>query len=516
MKPMKIVALLPFRNEEKTMRTCALSLCGVVDEIVAVDDASDDASRQILIDTCAEQNTPLKLHDSGVTDDDKVFPVERIRALLLEKGREAGGTHFVNLDADEAFTRNFARRARKVISKLQPGQKLTMQWLAMWKSLDHYKDDHSVWSNNYKDFIVCDNGDEVEYNQSMMHGGRTHGPNNEENLLRLNPKYGAVFHYQFSNWNSFQVKQCWYRIRDKMFLNKSAAGVNETYRITLDDRNSVVSAAPEEWMWPAKDLPVLEALDARDTSGRMDLIRDALDKHGTEPFKDLDIWHVNEIRALRDGGVVLPEPTEELEHHYHKTLPLFVSIPRAGCNWVQAVMELTFNRHRGLKNKNTPTWLDIPFKDPLWVNTHDNFNHYDLESDFPSVFLYRDPVDVIYSLLKLHKIPATDATVGGYCKRWKRCYQKWTTRDNVYSFSYETFMKDPIPVLHDLADWYGVPWNKNRAEEALKIAGDKKKTNDKNGFMAAFKNLDCGTEPYESERDTFRKQWKEFIEANAL
>lgn len=206
--------------------------------------------------------------------------------------------------------------------------------------------------------------------------------------------------------------------------------------------------------------------------------------------------------------------TEELEQHYLKTLPLFVSIPRSGCNWIQAVMELTFDRHRALKNPNTPTWMETEFENPLWMHTHDNFNHQDNPIGEKTVFLYRDPVDVIYSLLKLQKIPANSTSIESFCQRYNRCVGKWLNKDHfgkVFALTYENFKEHPLEELKALSRWYGIEWNEERAKKALKITGDKKTTNEKNGDHPAFKNKESGTEPYELGREDFRRQWDKFI-----
>lgn len=75
--------------------------------------------------------------------------------------------------------------------------------------------------------------------------------------------------------------------------------------------------------------------------------------------------------------------------------PLLVSYPRSGCNWLQAVMELYFNRHRGGKTKGSPSWIETPFKDPMWEHQHDG--GVGVITKHPTIFLWRDPVDCIFS-----------------------------------------------------------------------------------------------------------------------
>jgi glycosyltransferase involved in cell wall biosynthesis len=295
---MKIVALLPFKNEEKFLHTCVSSMIGVVDEIVAIDDFSTDDSVKIL--KGFEDRVAIQIHD-GIADK-KDMPVEKLRTKLLELGRAAGGTHFVCLDADEAFTANFQAQGRKIISKLQPGQKLVMQWLAMWKSLDHYRDDKSVWSNNYKDFVVMDDKS-IAVDEGIIHKGRTPGPNNEDTNLRLNNKYGAVFHFQFSDWDGFNMKQAWYRCFERS-IGRDVASINNTYRITFEDKVCIVSAVPENWKLPLENLPKLSYHDnVAKGSWHLDEIKKLFNKHGIDMFYGLDLWHIPELKQLKESSI---------------------------------------------------------------------------------------------------------------------------------------------------------------------------------------------------------------------
>jgi glycosyltransferase involved in cell wall biosynthesis len=126
---MKIIALIPFKNEEWILPTCLASLKNVCDDIICIDDNSTDNSKKIALS-----------FDCKVYDNDKLVNVgwseHYIRENLLKLGRESNGTHFICLDADEALTTQFSINARKILNNLKPGQKLTMQWLALWKSLN--------------------------------------------------------------------------------------------------------------------------------------------------------------------------------------------------------------------------------------------------------------------------------------------------------------------------------------------------------------------------------------------
>lgn len=290
---LKVVALLPFKNEEKFLPSYCSGVLPIIDTLVAIDDSSTDNSGKILQEECAKANVKLVLDHNKQED---VYYVDRIRKNLLTLGREEKASHFICIDADETFTANFALNARKIMERLEPGHKLCMQWLALWKSVNHYKNDNTVWSNNYKDFIFAEDN-KSETHKTFIHENRTPGVNNEENNVKLNPKYGAVLHFQFSDWQNFQIKQAWYRCRE-FVSNPSLVGqINEKYRITLDDPNSIVSALPDSWKAGIVN-PEISFNNNLENDWRLKKIKELFGAHGSEHFKDLEIWHVPEIRAL--------------------------------------------------------------------------------------------------------------------------------------------------------------------------------------------------------------------------
>jgi hypothetical protein len=287
---MKIIALLPFRNEEKFIPSFVSTVTKIADEIIAIDDQSTDKSAQLLREAGATVYAGDMKEVAGWAE-------YGIRQKLLELGRQAGGTHFVILDADETFTGNFISHGRKIIEKLEPGQRIQMQWLAMWKSVDHYKEDETVWSNNYKDFIFCDDG-KMQYPEIWMHTPRTPGPfASKENSLILNPKYGAIMHFQFSDWDNFQVKQCWLRCSELIKGKGTPEQLNQKYGITLD-QDSRVTAVPETWKTGVV-FPNISYQEDVTKTWRFEQMKEWFEKYGCEHFSKLQIWHQPQIAKLR-------------------------------------------------------------------------------------------------------------------------------------------------------------------------------------------------------------------------
>ena len=282
---MKVVALLPFKNEEKFLPSYLCTVKPVVDQIIAINDGSTDSGPEILTNAGC----------TVVDNDEKVsagWAELGIRNRLLQLGRDSGGTHFVCLDADEAFTTPFVAKAPVVYSKMRPGDKVVMQWLAMWKSVDHYRDDHSVWSNNYKDFVFCDDG-KIKYPDVWMHTPRTPGENREDNRLTLNPKHGAVLHWQFSEFTNFQLKQAFYRVSELIKLGANhAANINQKYSISMDDERSKVKRIEPGWY-----IDTMPKLTHDVDAWRVKTILDYFDMYGIETFERLQIWHIDLLRS---------------------------------------------------------------------------------------------------------------------------------------------------------------------------------------------------------------------------
>ena len=78
--------------------------------------------------------------------------------------------------------------------------------------------------------------------------------------------------------------------------NKNVQEINNTYSITLDDTNCVTTNAPSEW-YEDVILPDLNNV-YNNTTWRLKQIKDWFNTYSVDFFKDLNIWHVAEIRDL--------------------------------------------------------------------------------------------------------------------------------------------------------------------------------------------------------------------------
>jgi hypothetical protein len=280
--PMKLIALLPFKNEEWILPTYLSSVASVVDAIVAFDDGSTDGSRRLIEEAGGRVVANRDVVTSNWSDNDAGR-----RAALLRIGRELGGTHFISLDADEALTTPCRRNLREAVSRLRPGERVAMQWVTLWRSPFQYRRDGSVWSDLFKDFAFADR-DDLEF----MGVARTAGPNRDDEWVRLGAAQGAVMHYQFVPWERCQAKQAWYRCSELISAPDRSYAINRMFAMTLDDNSTQTENVPAAWI---QGLAIPNGLSALPPAWHLQAIYDWFDEFGVEFFEPLQIWHVPQL-----------------------------------------------------------------------------------------------------------------------------------------------------------------------------------------------------------------------------
>jgi len=288
---------MPLKNEEWILKTTIPHLKKFTDEIICLDGGSTDG-------------TVAYLKSAGVhvrPQNEKKTNFSAWRRELLDWGRERGGTHFVWLDADEAFTTNFLEGFRDRLSKMKPGEKLALQWLCLWKSPYVYRDDTSIWSNLYKDFIVCDDP-KTSFDNTLIHEGRTPGPNtNPDGTIswtKIPLDEGSVLHFQFVPFKRFQIKQAYQRCRELVMSTGSALRINNKYSVTLDDPNARIKSIPPEWLADIGTGGNLEAISSVADNWFMAGIMVYFKEKGSLYFEPLQIWHVPELKEyfIKENG----------------------------------------------------------------------------------------------------------------------------------------------------------------------------------------------------------------------
>jgi len=282
----KIVGLVPARNESPIIEQCLRALSLYTDAIVYLDDASTDDTLAIVKSLAQECNIEKIIAKEKWYRDE---PGDRNK--LLQAGREIGGTHFIVVDADEILTancldNNFLRR--KILS-LKPGERLKLNWIILWRSVNQYRFDNYVWTYNYKDFIFCDDG-RCSYNSGFIHTTRT--PHLGGRVHTIKGYTYGMLHFQFVNWRNLLVKQSWYRCLERIRQpNKSIAKINQLYAPSKNEKNLGLKSSPAYWLdgYDFFDPTVYDQPEG----WKEKQVLEWFELYGRNHFAGLDIWDVN-------------------------------------------------------------------------------------------------------------------------------------------------------------------------------------------------------------------------------
>ncbi len=324
---MKIIVLMPVRNEEwileKTLKAASL----FADHIIVGDQGSIDKTPEI----CKRfLKVVYLINPEG-------YPGKKNRRqILLDKARQlfGAGNIIFGLDADEIPTVNILEDFswKNLLISLKTGQSVILEWVNLWRSPKKYRDDKSVWQKNFKYFIFKDDG-KTNYTLGNVHEGKI------PNAFLKNPlKYENVkiMHFQFVLWSRMLSKQQHCRIMEKrVFPKKSFLAINTRYWNTKDERNIILKNIPEFWLksWQKRGINLENFLEDKLYWFDTEILQD-FKKYGTKYFKWLDIWDVDWEKkrqiAIKRGVKNLPENKIDSPRHfyikfYHKYLQPLLS-----------------------------------------------------------------------------------------------------------------------------------------------------------------------------------------------
>jgi Glycosyl transferase family 2 len=280
---MKVIGLMPVKNEAWILSYSLRALSQICDIVLVADQHSTDESRQI-----AKQFENVVL-----LDNDAVGHSNTVRWLLLDTARGYDGVNLiVSVDADEILPpplfRNFLTSRQHLLT---PGVWLTFWWVQLWKSVHAYRDDDSVWANNWKPVAFIDNR-RLEYERTVVINDHTSRVPGSADSRQLRVEGVPLLHLQWAAWERAQTKQAWYRCVELLNSGDPIA-INQKYAITHDDSEARCRPTPEEW-WTDTQIPA--TLAQTPPGWHLQEILGLFDRYGAERFEPLDIWHLGSLR----------------------------------------------------------------------------------------------------------------------------------------------------------------------------------------------------------------------------
>lgn len=195
----------------------------------------------------------------------------------------------------------------------------------------------------------------------------------------------------------------------------------------------------------------------------------------------------------------------------NNSTPLFVSFPRSGCIWIQAMMEIYFDKPRGPNQTGGMTWRPPkPNEDFMWNHTHDRHCVEEYSRAYTGdIFLYRNPVNAIYSLIN-----GPDTSRKNYineAKYFKNLMKRWTHVAKTI-ITYEETVKNPVETLKKMQDHFskenlGLPyWDEQRAILAMETCSKENMLKKGDKIGSTWHNTKLIAEQYQENRINFFKK----------
>ena len=292
---MKIIALLPVKNETWILRFSLKNLSQCCDEIILLDDTSSDSLLEVTCEYPKVTVIPFYANEKHVN-------MSHRRNVLLAEGRKRHGTHFVCLDADEIFSSLFIENISKVVTHMIPGEKIFLPWILLNRK--HGEFTYSkAYEENLKDFIFCDDTTGVFPDQALSEQ-RTPGPYTTARKIAF--KDGAVFHFQNIPEKRNQFKQAWYRCNEFLEHTKSARRINLLYGFTKTLSYNSNTVVEDAFIEANKYLIHYDA----DYIFYLTKIKEMFKQQGVIFFEPLDIWYLEDLYTIFINEVGRPPKPE--------------------------------------------------------------------------------------------------------------------------------------------------------------------------------------------------------------
>ncbi len=286
---MKLVALMPARNEEWILRLSARVALMWCDHLVLLDHASTDATPEIMAEVAAEHPARVTI----LTETDHTWSEMSHRQRLLDAGREEGGTHFALVDADEILVASALESVRDEVDGLLPGRMLSAPMWPIWGDLEHVRSDACVWTRSMLTLAFCDRGDLHWAQRDDGYEHHHRGPYGAEiPALQVTDLRVSVMHLQFADLRRLRAKHAHYKIQEILRWpgREPVWAVDRRYSQALDERGLQRRPCPAAW-WEGYDRTQIDLGGEPWQESAVALLRE---QHGEEMLEGLELWGVGE------------------------------------------------------------------------------------------------------------------------------------------------------------------------------------------------------------------------------
>ncbi len=218
---MKLVAILPVRNEDWVLGLSARAILMWCDMLLILDHWSGDGTRQIWADLLSEY--PGRVGVLEVNDPTWHEMAHRQRLLEVARGEDA--THIVTVDADEVLTGDLLPSIRPMVESLPAGRMLSLPWLQLRNSVDRVHNT-GMWGAPHMNVSTAFRDEPALHWTAATRGGYDH--HHREPMGRawaqwdptamrygLPDRASGLMHLQFLSDRRLKAKQYLYQLTER-------------------------------------------------------------------------------------------------------------------------------------------------------------------------------------------------------------------------------------------------------------------------------------------------------------
>lgn len=292
---MKIVAIMPARNEDWVLGLSARALLYWVDHLVILDHCSTDDTIKIAwgLQSACDRVTVL-------LEDDPIWHEMAHRQRLLDTARELGATHIVTIDADEVVSGNLLPHMRAIVEDIPPGMILQLPWITCRDSI-FQQHRSGLWAQQHASAGFVDDS---RYHWQQRNGydfhqrapmGRPEVP-----FQPISHSGGGILHLQYSSRRRLLAKQALYKMTEVIRWpgRDSLAVINERYNWSVYGQPTKPNGEPDfdlaqvpfEWWDAYGDLMKYLHVDAEPWQEAE--CHALLGEYGADKFAGLDLFGV--------------------------------------------------------------------------------------------------------------------------------------------------------------------------------------------------------------------------------
>jgi hypothetical protein len=288
---MKLIAMMPLRNEAwiagLSIRV-ALQWC---DEVVALNHSSTDQTAEICHLIGKEYYERFRVWETSEGN----WPEMAHRQALLQHARERGATHVAIVDADEILTGNLLPTIRQAIEAMPRGYCLQLPGYNLREGIDKYHS-NGVWGNRWFSVAFADDA-RLHWAGERFHHREPMGAK----LLPYRPiahGEGGVMHLWASSLRRLHEKHRLYRVTEALqFPEKSRAEIEHMYSLAeRGDPSNAAYGTPGTWTyrdvppeWWATYKPLMQYLDVGAYPWQRAEVERLIAEHGRERFSGLTL-----------------------------------------------------------------------------------------------------------------------------------------------------------------------------------------------------------------------------------